>query len=273
MTYLPVPFVGDGLSALSSSLQAGPYGILSLTAVVWSVVLPFSVYKKFYAFSVGYGFSVFAVGLALLTVFPSDAKSGILLAKACVFYGARLGSYLLLRERVRKRESPIKNGSISSRVIFSLSVSLFYALLTAPVLYALRKPLVSSISTGGAYLAWLGAILEAIADGQKFVVKQANKDVGDTFVGPTSLAYRISRHPNYLGELLFWTGIFVGGAPSFGKNVAPWVCSGLGLVGIFSIMIPSTTRLEKAQKEKYGGQEKYENWKKQVSGSLLPFVK
>jgi steroid 5-alpha reductase family enzyme len=270
---LPVASLGEGIAAISSSLQSGPYGVLALSAVTWSVVLPLTLYKKVYGIGVAYGFSVFAAGLALLKVFPSEATSGVLLAQACMFYGARLGSYLLVRDAARKKESTIKNGSISSRVTFSLSLALFYAFLTTPVLYAMRVPVTSSIATGGAYLAWFGAVLEAIADAQKFIVKQANKGVEDKFVGPTSFAYQISRHPNYLGEVLFWTGLFVGGAPSFGTSITAWVCSGLGLAGIVSIMLKAASGLEKRQQERYGGQEKYESWKKQVSSSLIPFIK
>lgn len=272
MTSLPVASIGEGISAISSGLQSGPYGVLALTAVTWSVVLPLTLRKKVYGIGVAYGFSVFAAGLALLKAFPSDATSGVLLAKACIFYGARLGSYLLLREAARNQKSTIKNGSIPSRVTFSLSLALLYAFLTTPALYAMRGPVTSSIATGGACLAIFGAVLEAIADAQKFIVKQTNKDVKEEFVGPTGFVYRISRHPNYLGEVLFWTGLFVGGAPSFGKSIIAWASSSLGLAGIVSIMLQATKGLEKRQEERYGGQEKYDTWKKRVPSSLIPFL-
>jgi steroid 5-alpha reductase family enzyme len=278
LSSLPIASLGEGISLVTSNLQSGPFGVLALATVTSSVVLPLTLYKKVYGIGVAYGFSVFAAGLALLNVFSanaSSAASGVLLAKACMFYGVRLGSYLLLRDAARKQESKIKNGPVSSRITFALSLALFYAFLTTPALYAMRNtPALASsvVATSGAYLAWFGAGLEAVADAQKFLVKQANKDVDGTFVGPTSLTYQISRHPNYLGEVLFWTGLFVGGAPSFGRSIPAWLCSGLGLAGIVSIMLKAASGLEKRQEEKYGGQEKYDNWKKQVSASLIPFI-
>ena len=85
------------ISTIISSLQSGPSGILALSAVTWSVVLPLTLYKKMYGIGVAYGFSVAAAGLTMLNVLstPSSSQSAVLLAKACMFYGVRLGSYLL----------------------------------------------------------------------------------------------------------------------------------------------------------------------------------
>lgn len=83
-------------SMITSNLQAGPYGVLALSAVTWSVVLPLTLYKKVYGIGVAYGFSVMAAGYTLLQIMSaSSSQSAILMAQACIFYGARLGGYLL----------------------------------------------------------------------------------------------------------------------------------------------------------------------------------
>ena len=269
-----LPMVSQVLSWVTPNLQSGPLGVVALSAVTWSVVLPLTLYKKVWGIGVAYGFSVCAAGLALLQLVsnadPMSASS--LLAKACVAYGARLGGYVLLRDLVRKKPSAVKNGSVVSRVTFSLSLSLFYALLTTPALYAMRHPSESVVSMAGAVQAIVGLSLEAIADAQKFLVKSKNNHAEGDFVGPTGGTFAISRHPNYLGEILFWVGLFVGGAPSFGKHAVAWICSGLGLMGILSIMLKATSGLEKRQSEKYTGQEKYDTWKSKVKYPLFPFV-
>lgn len=124
---------------------------------------------------------------------------------------------------------------------------------------------------GGAYLACFGACLEAVADVHKLIVKQSNIGV-EGFVGPTTWTYRLCRHPNYLGEILFWIGLFVGGVSSFGKSVPAWIGSGFGLLGIVSIMTKAAGGLEERQQSKYGGQEKFETWKEKVKYSLIPFI-
>jgi len=265
------------VSTITSGLKSGPLGILALSAVTWSVVLPLTLFKKIYGIGVAYGLSVAAAGLVMLKVLSTStsSESAILLAKACMFYGARLGSYLFLRDYLRDYQTTVKNGSIPSRITFSASLALFYAMLTTPVLYALRSTSApdSSISMAGASLAWVGAILEAVADLHKLIAKQsASSDDIKAFVGPDTWTYRICRHPNYLGEIIFWVGLFVCGVGSFGTSVPAWLGSSLGLAGILSLMLKAASGLEGRQAEKYGGQERYDTWKSKVKYSLIPFI-
>jgi steroid 5-alpha reductase family enzyme len=170
-----------------------------------------------------------------------------------MFYGIRLSLYLFLREKTRKTPPPqamMKQASIPKRITLALSVSLFYAFLATPALYALRnletlsaaavasstKSINLLVTQVGLGLAVFGAVLEAVADWQKYLVKQASTDE-NAFEGPTQWAYRICRHPNYLGEVVYWAGIFIVGAPSFGTNVIPWVSSLLGFYGKHRISV------------------------------------
>merc|ERR1712242_148678 len=103
--------------------------------------------------------------------------------------------------------------------------------------------------------------------GQKFVVKAMNSKNSDndttttTFVGPTSGFYAFCRHPNYLGEVLFWFGLFVSGLPHYSASILSWITSSLGLYGIYGTMAGATKRLDGQQLEKYGGQETYDQWR------------
>jgi len=128
----------------------------------------------------------------------------------------------------------------------------------------------SILSWIGVGMAWTGAGLEALADAQKYLVKFIHEGNDYDFVGPTGWTYRLCRHPNYWGELVFWFGIFVGGAPFFGSSILAWVASGLGLYGIVGIMTTATHVAEKRQDEKYSGQLRYEGWKVEVPGALVP---
>merc|ERR1711957_926818 len=163
-----------------------------------------------------------------------------------------------------------------------MSVSLLYAFMTSPIMFALQTMNNGPIAMIGAVTAWVGAIMEAVADGQKFIAKRStNKDDDDkkqTFVGPTGGFYRLCRHPNYLGEILFWIGLFIGGIPSFTNaaskisTVTAWICPSLGLTGILFVMKKATKRLDKIQEENYSGQSKYDEYKQKVTSSLIPFI-
>ena len=292
---------------LTSSLQSGPWGVVGLWAIASAVVIPFSLYRQAYSFTVGYGYSVMAMAFIPVKVFGMSP-----LLAAALFYGFRLGSFLLLRDmlvpnKAKQMKEFDKNPRLQ-RIPFGAAVSFFYALLMTPALYAMRAyPLhataaaatTTTTTTAGAAvgmismattlvnvnkvgtgLAWAGAILEAIADGHKFIAKQkqrnsissSNDNVDTNFAGPTTGVYRISRHPNYTGEVLFWFGLFMAGIPSFGTSAIAWVGSMLGFYGIYGIMTNAANRLDLKQKEAYGGQASYDTWRTLVKAPIFPFV-
>lgn len=226
---------------LFPALQSGPYGVVALTAMAATAVMPLTLCKQLYAISVGYGAAIFLIGLGLQMAFQPTALVGQAFIGALMFYGLRLGSYLLLREVTRKAPSQggMKESPRLKRLPLALSVSLFYAFLTVPALATLRnlgtlapasKELL--VTQSGIGLAVFGAVLEAVADLQKYIVKQSSGNTKENeFYGPTGLTYQLCRHPNYLGEILFWAGVFVAGVPSFGTSVISWLSSVMGLYG------------------------------------------
>lgn len=292
----------DPTSILSSlivpNLQTGPFGIFALSTFTGSVVVPLTLYKKGLGTGVAHGIGIAYAGFAMLRFMSSSTSThSVLMAKACIFSGLRLGSYmlgrhrfflklgyfplivfslilftlLLVRDSLRNYEAdPSKNGSISSRIAFSAGLSLFYAFLTTPVLYAMRS---SNIQTGafdlaGTMLAWIGALFETIADLQKLAGSTNSDD--KQFSGPTTWTYQICRHPNYFGKLLFWTGLLFGGMSSFGRSIPAWLASTMGLLTVTVAMVKSTEALERRQQDKYGGQPIFEKWREQVKYSLFP---
>eukprot|EP00548_Thalassiothrix_antarctica_P013094 CAMPEP_0194169094 /NCGR_PEP_ID=MMETSP0154-20130528/3789_1 /TAXON_ID=1049557 /ORGANISM="Thalassiothrix antarctica, Strain L6-D1" /LENGTH=335 /DNA_ID=CAMNT_0038880337 /DNA_START=30 /DNA_END=1037 /DNA_ORIENTATION=+ len=270
------------ISAIKSAMEAGPLGVLALTGIACSVVVPLTMYRQGYSFSVGYGFSVFAMALALTKTFQIglfNLTPLSLLATAVMFYGARLGAYLLVRNlTVPSKAETMKKLDKSprlQRIPLAIAVSMFYAFITSPLMYAARYSVANSLVMNvGVSLAWLGALMEAIADAQKYLVKRsAAKETDTTFVGPTGGVYRICRHPNYFAEVIYWFGVALAGVPSFGKSPIAWGCSLLGFYGIFGVMTSASKRLDEKQKEMYGGQSDYDNYKNDVTGAIWPWAR
>lgn len=279
--------VTRSIELLTNSLQAGPWGVVGLWAVSSAVVIPFTLYRHGYSFSVGYGYSVMAMAVVLTKVFKLDP-----LLSAAIFYGARLGSYLLYRnivspKKAEQTKSFDKTFPRIKRVPFAASIALFYAFLMTPALYAMRLGAAATTAPTNQFLkvgtivAWIGAVLEAVADGQKLMAKSSTivvpsmdgeDEPANSFVGPTSGVYRLTRHLNYTGELVFWFGLLVAGIPSFGKSPIAWICSLLGMYGIYGIMTNATKRLDGRQLENYAGQELYDTWRAQVKAPIFPFV-
>ena len=87
---------------------------------------------------------------------------------------------------------------------------------------------------------------------------------GDTGV------YRLVRCPNYLGELVIWTGSFI---VCFGAccSVWQWIVAAIGYIGIVYVMFSGARRLEIRQNLTYGKDPEYQAYVKKTP-ILLPFV-
>ena len=259
--------------ALTKCLASGALGVPALSGVASAVVLPLTLIREGYSFSVGYGASVAVMGGVLLAAFGTPkcafTDPSAALGWAATAYGARLAIYLFFRQMtvpsINERIKAFDKTPRLKRAPLAISVAIFYACMTCPVLYALRSPSSSKVAKMGAVIAWAGVVIEAVTDAQKYVAKKK------IAFGPTGGLFALSRHANYFGELVFWYGLLIGGLPSFGRtSLTPWVCSSLGIVGITFIMLGATKRLEKKQSEAYSGMEEYEAW---VAGSNALFPK
>ena len=117
----------------------------------------------------------------------------------------------------------------------------------------------------GAALMAVGVALESVADAQKKAAKKINpKRFVDTGV------YRLVRCPNYLGELVIWTGGFV---VCFGACCLwwQWLIASIGYIGIVYVMFSGARRLELRQDLVYGADPEYQAYIKKTP-ILLPFV-
>ena len=116
----------------------------------------------------------------------------------------------------------------------------------------------------GAGIMLLGLVLESVADIQKNKAKKVNpKRFVDTGL------YRLVRCPNYLGEMIFWTGVVVSaiGAVSGWQ----WIIVAIGYIGIIFVMFSGARRLEIRQNKNYGKDPEYQNYVKKVP-IMVPFI-
>jgi steroid 5-alpha reductase family enzyme len=248
------------------------FAILVLAALVISTA---GFYKYVYFISLGYGFSVAVIGLVLLALFREKlAVAAAVLCVLLIVYGCRLGGYLLLREirsasyrSTMKRE--IKSGDgmkLTAKLAIWLSCAVLYACQTSPVLFRLE----SGAGTDGFGIAGIivmicGLALESASDLQKSAAKKRNPR---RFVD-TGL-FRLVRCPNYLGEVLIWTGVFVSGVNCL-HGVWQWLAALTGYLCIVYIMFGGARRLELRQNRNYGDDPEYQQYVKSTP-ILIPFV-
>ena len=225
--------------------------------------------------SLGYGFSIAAEGGVMLIFYHNQLTlSTILLSSLLIAYGLRLSGYLAIREAKsasykKHMTSEIKDGKIvpfGVKCAIWVTCAALYLTQVLPVLYRFSNGAPNSVMAYvGVGVMAFGLILETAADLQKNVAKRKNPR---RFVD-TGL-YRIVRCPNYLGEMIFWTGVFLSGIGAL-SGVWQWVLASIGYIGIIFVMFSGARRLELRQNKNYGNDPEYQAYVKSVP-ILLPFI-
>ena len=102
----------------------------------------------------------------------------------------------------------------------------------------------------------LGLAIEIIADNQKTVFRR-NTENKDKFI--TTGLWSLSRHPNYLGEILLWTGIAVMSISSLHGLQYLTLISPI-FVYILLVYISGIRMLEDQAKKKWGHLDSYKEY-------------
>ena len=227
--------------------------------------------------SLGYGFSIAGLGILMLVYYGINnglTLGTILCAALFVVYGLRLGGYLAIRELgsssyKKNMKGEIKEGStvpFGVKIAIWVTCAALYVTQVSGVFYRMYNGAADNVTTFvGFGIMVLGLGLETAADIQKNNAKKVNpKRFVDTGL------YRLVRCPNYLGEMIFWTGVLVtafGGITHWGQ----WIVIAIGYIGIIFVMFSGARRLEIRQNKNYGNDPEYQKYVKTVP-ILLPFI-
>ena len=224
--------------------------------------------------SLGYGFSIAAEGAAMLILYGKTLTLGTIICCALfIIYGMRLGGYLAIRELGSSSYKKNMKGEIieGSTVPFGVKIAiwvtcaLLYVTQIGGVFYRMANAAAdNALVFIGAAVMLLGVSLETAADIQKNNAKKVNPR---RFVD-TGL-YRIVRCPNYLGEMIFWTGVLIAGIGAV--SGWQWIVVAIGYIGIIFVMFSGARRLEIRQDKNYGADPEYQKYVKTVP-ILLPFI-
>mmetsp|Transcript_2253 Transcript_2253/g.6564 ORF Transcript_2253/g.6564 Transcript_2253/m.6564 type:complete len:245 (+) Transcript_2253:1-735(+) len=201
-----------------------------------------------------------------------NGRPAHLLIYACLVHGLRMASMAIVRD-VTAGSDPTLDGedecsdaSLSpmtwlKRIPLAINVSVLYAVMLSPVLYALRGAAASGGATDkkspvidwiGVVVACTGVALGGVTDVCKYAAKPRDSKAGDfneaaeTVLnggvaslpkGGGNAQFQLARYWNIFGEGLFWVGLYLGGVSSFGNDAIAWICGIVSLVGVLGFCV------------------------------------
>ena len=255
------------------------YGSLSLFLLCTIIIfiLQWIVFIPSYLLSTEHFFdltgSITFITVSILAFLMNDFKNlrQWIVLILILIWALRLGSFLFLRIRKAGEDSRFTTIKKDFSVFF-----LTWNLQGLWVLFTLFGALTILTSNNNSnfgildiigVLIWIiGFVIEVVSDRQKSEFKN-NKSNAGQFI--QSGLWKYSRHPNYFGEILIWTGMAVIGVTIY---------SGLGWLGLISPFfvfvilnyISGVRLLEKQANERWGSNNAYQSYK-QKTPVLFPY--
>ncbi len=247
------------------------YGLIgAVFAIQWIAFIPAYLWQTERFFDLTGSLTYVFVALAALVMAPVVTTAKLVVAICVMIWAVRLGLFLVVR--INKDGKDGRFDDIKPNAGRFLTVWCIQALWITVTSSAALVVLTSSEASGNSVLLWIGLVvwtfgflLEVIADEQKrrFRAMQSTKD---KFIRHGLWA--VSRHPNYLGEILLWCGIAVMALPS----MEGW--RWLGMISplfVFLLLryVSGVPLLEKRSDERWGHLSEYQTFK-QNTPMLIP---
>lgn len=236
-------------------------GILAF-AINWLAFIPANIWQteKFYDLTGSITYvTIMAVACALSG--PLDNRA-LIIAALVMVWALRLGSFLFLRIRADGKDQRFDKIKVSPpRFFFTWTLQALWVLLTAASALVIitsntRLPLDLFAFIGIAL--WLGGFgIEVVADRQKREFRKKPENKGK-FISTGLWAW--SRHPNYFGEILLWTGITIASLPILSGWQWVTIISPI-FVATLLIKISGIPKLEAHAEEKWGDDPAYQKYR------------
>ena len=241
--------------------------IIIAFAIQWIAFIPAYILKTEKFFDLTGAVTYISIAILAVILSQSFTPRSLILMILIMVWASRLGYFLfkrVLKVGEDKRFEEIKKSFSRFLMTWTLQ-GLWVSFTSAAALAAItiNQPMQYSkydlalLIIGG--LVWiLGFSFEAIADHQKNKFR-ANPENKGRFI--SSGLWSISRHPNYFGEIVIWIGVALIALPTLVGWRFIVLISPLFIM-LQLLLISGVPMLEKRADKKWGGQEDYEEYKK-----------
>ena len=234
-------------------------------AINWLAFIPSALTQSERYYDLTGGITYITVIIVAILLSPELDLRATLVAAMVMIWSLRLATFLFLRISNAGGDSrfdDIKNRPL--RLFLAWTLQGLWVLLTAAaalviITGGMREPL-GAIGIGGIVVWSIGMIIEIIADQQKSAFKRDPNNAGK-FISDGLWAW--SRHPNYFGEIVLWTGMAIAAMPVL--QGWQWVALISPVFVTFLLTKVSGIPLLEAKADKrWGGQDEYETYKKRT---------
>ena len=252
---------GDRIGALPVFALCGALAF----AVNWLAYIPAALAQTEHYYDLTGGITYITVTVVAVALAGELDLRATLVAAMVMVWALRLSTFLFLRISKAGKDSrfdQIKQKPL--RFLMAWTLQGLWVLLTAAAALAVitggqRVPL-GAIGIVGIVVWAAGMLIEIAADRQKSNFK-ADPDNDGKFISTGLWAW--SRHPNYFGEILLWTGMAIVAIPVLQGWQWATLVSPL-FVAALLIKVSGIPLLEAQADKRWGGDEDYEAYKRRT---------
>ena len=232
-------------------------------AINWLAFVPAAIARTEHYYDLVGGITYITVTATAVALAAKLDLRATLVAAMVMVWALRLSTFLFRRiskSGADSRFDEIKQKPV--RFLMAWTLQGLWVLLTAAAALAVitggeRVPLGAVGITGIAVWA-AGMLIEIVADRQKSAFK-ADPENSGKFISVGLWAW--SRHPNYFGEIVLWTGMAIVALPVL--HGWQWVTLiSPVFVAFLLIKVSGIPMLEKKADERWGGDDDYEQYKR-----------
>lgn len=234
-------------------------------AINWLAFIPAALKQTEHYYDLVGGITYISVTvIAVLLSSDLDLRSALVAAMVLV-WSLRLATFLF--RRISKSGVDTRFDNIKTRPLrffMAWTIQGLWVVLTAAAALAIitggaREPL-GAVGIVGILVWLIGIAIEIAADGQKSTFRKDPANKG-RFIDSGLWAW--SRHPNYFGEIVLWTGIAIIAVPVLQGWQWATLISPV-FVAFLLIKVSGIPLLEVKADERWGGQDEYESYKRKT---------
>jgi len=234
-------------------------------AINWLAFIPSALTRTEHYYDLVGGITYITVTVVAVLLSGALDLRAMLVAAMVLVWSLRLATFLFLRISRSGKDSrfdDIKNRPL--RFFMAWTLQGLWVLLTAAAALAVitggvRVPL-GAVGIAGIAVWAIGMLIEVVADRQKSRFKD-DPDNDGRFINVGLWAW--SRHPNYFGEIVLWTGMAIVAVPVLQGWQWATLISPL-FVALLLIKVSGIPLLEEKADKRWGGETDYEDYKRRT---------